>query len=116
MIPVLRERWPYFSEAVARSASLCAEQEQLLDEMLAEELASLVAEDGSLAIAPLTSMSSPRRAALLRRWLAGQQAPMPAREVPERLWHEVALAREDASPCLRLGNLPSAVFSSACTG
>ncbi|WP_447355012.1 tRNA lysidine(34) synthetase TilS, partial [Klebsiella quasipneumoniae] len=69
----------------------------------AAELASLAAEDGSLAIAPLTSMSSPRRAALLRRWLAGQRAPMPAREVPERLWHEVALAREDASPCLRLG-------------
>ncbi len=103
VIPVLRERWPHFSEAVARSASLCAEQEQLLDEMLAAELASLVAEDGSLAIAPLATMSPPRRAALLRRWLAGQQAPMPAREVPERLWHEVALAREDASPCLRLG-------------
>ncbi len=98
VIPVLRERWPHFSEAVARSASLCAEQEQLLDEMLAAELASLVAEDGSLAIAPLATMSPPRRAALLRRWLAGQQAPMPAREVPERLWHEVALAREDASP------------------
>ncbi|HCC7937922.1 TPA: tRNA lysidine(34) synthetase TilS, partial [Klebsiella pneumoniae] len=29
VIPVLRERWPHFSEAVARSASLCAEQEQL---------------------------------------------------------------------------------------
>ncbi len=116
VIPVLRERWPHFSEAVARSASLCAEQEQLLDEMLAAELASLVAEDGSLAIAPLATMSPPRRAALLRRWLAGQQAPMPAREVPERLWHEVALAREDASPCLRLGNLPSAVFNSVCTG
>ncbi|MCS5931901.1 tRNA lysidine(34) synthetase TilS [Klebsiella pneumoniae subsp. pneumoniae] len=83
VIPVLRERWPHFSEAVARSASLCAEQEQLLDEMLAAELASLVAEDGSLAIAPLATMSPPRRAALLlRRWLAGQQAPMPAREVP----------------------------------
>ncbi|MCQ4051792.1 hypothetical protein FK514_26335, partial [Klebsiella pneumoniae] len=82
----------------ARSASLCAEQEQLLDEMLAAELASLVAEDGSLAFVPLASLSPPRRAALLRRWLAGQQAPMPAREVPERLWHEVALAREDASP------------------
>nr|WP_085851151.1 tRNA lysidine(34) synthetase TilS [Klebsiella pneumoniae] len=104
VIPVLRERWPHFSEAVARSASLCAEQEQLLDEMLAAELASLVAEDGSLAIAPLATMSPPRRAALLRRWLAGQQAPMPAREVPERLWHEVALAREDASPCLRLAD------------
>ncbi|MDT1817623.1 tRNA(Ile)-lysidine synthetase, partial [Acinetobacter baumannii] len=66
VIPVLRERWPHFSEAVARSASLCAEQEQLLDEMLAAELASLVAEDGSLAIAPLATMSPPRRAALLR--------------------------------------------------
>ncbi len=98
VIPVLRERWPHFSEAVARSASLCAEQEQLLDEMLAAELASLVAEDGSLAIAPLATMSPPRRAALLRRWLAGQQAPMPAREVPERLWHEVALARKMPAP------------------
>ncbi len=113
VIPVLRERWPHFSEAVARSASLCAEQEQLLDEMLAAELASLVAEDGSLAIAPLATMSPPRRAALLRRWLAGQQAPMPAREVPERLWHEVALAREDASPCLRLGGIYRPPFSTA---
>ncbi|STV57170.1 tRNA(Ile)-lysidine synthetase [Klebsiella pneumoniae subsp. ozaenae] len=52
VIPVLRERWPHFSEAVARSASLCAEQEQLLDEMLAAELASLGG----------------------RRWLAGYRA------------------------------------------
>lgn len=85
VIPVLRERWPHFSEAIARSASLCAEQEQLLDGVLAAELASLVAEDGSLAITPLTSMSPPRRVALLRRWLTGRQTPMPAREVPERL-------------------------------
>ncbi len=103
VIPVLRERWPHFSEAVARSASLCAEQEQLLDEMLAAELASLVAEDGSLAITPLTSMSPPSRgaAASLARRAAGADA---SPEVPERLWHEVALAREDASPCLRLGD------------
>ncbi len=113
VIPVLRERWPHFSEAVARSASLCAEQEQLLDEMLAAELASLVAEDGSLAIAPLATMSPPRRAALLRRWLAGQQAPMPAREVPERLWHEVALAREDASPLSAAGGIYRPPFSTA---
>ncbi|MGU6086152.1 tRNA lysidine(34) synthetase TilS, partial [Klebsiella pneumoniae] len=57
VIPMLRARWPHFSEAVARSASLCAAQEQLLDEMLAAELASLVAEDGSLAIAPLSPLT-----------------------------------------------------------
>ncbi len=103
IVPLLSARWPHFAEAVARSASLCGEQEQLLDEMLAAELATLVAEDGSLTIAPLTTMSAPRRAALLRRWLAGLNAPMPSREVPERIWREVAQAREDAFPCLRLG-------------
>ena len=103
IVPLLSARWPHFAEAVARSASLCGEQELLLDEMLAAELATLVAEDGSLTIAPLTTMSAPRRAALLRRWLAGLNAPMPSREVPERIWREVAQAREDAFPCLRLG-------------
>ncbi|HAU5638808.1 TPA: tRNA lysidine(34) synthetase TilS, partial [Citrobacter amalonaticus] len=29
--------------------------------------------------------------------------PMPSRDGLERLWQEVALAREDASPCLRFG-------------
>ncbi|WP_185928569.1 TilS substrate-binding domain-containing protein, partial [Klebsiella huaxiensis] len=82
---------------------LCGEQEQLLDEMLAAELATLVAEDGALTIEPLAAMSAPRRAALLRRWLAGLNAPMPSREMLERIWREVAMAREDAYPCLRLG-------------
>ncbi len=86
MVPLLSERWPHFPEAVARSASLCGEQEQLLDEMLSAELAALVDERGSLAIEPLSAMSAPRRAALLRRWLASQQAPMPSREMPERIW------------------------------
>lgn len=104
VVPQLNARWPHFSEAVARSAGLCGEQEQLLDELLAEDLARLVAADGSLAIEPLAAMSAPRRAVLLRRWLAGQHAPMPSREVPERIWREVALAREDAFPCLRLGD------------
>ena len=104
VVPQLNARWPHFSEAVARSASLCGEQEQLLDELLAEDLAKLVADDGSLAIDALASMSAPRRAALLRRWLAGHSAPMPSREMPERIWREVALAREDAFPCLRLGD------------
>ncbi|HFJ9773750.1 TPA: tRNA lysidine(34) synthetase TilS, partial [Raoultella ornithinolytica] len=55
VVPQLNARWPHFSEAVARSASLCGEQEQLLDELLAEDLAKLVADDGSLAIDALAS-------------------------------------------------------------
>ena len=103
VLPLLQQRWPHFARAAARSASLCAEQEQLLDELLAEELAGLISPQGALSIAPLMEKSAARRAALLRRWLANLGAAMPSREMLERLWHEVALAREDATPCLRLG-------------
>ena len=103
VLPLLQQRWPHFSRAVARSASLCAEQEQLLDELLAEELAGLISPQGALSIAPLMDKSAARRAALLRRWLAQQGAAMPSRDMLERLWQEVALAREDAAPCLHLG-------------
>jgi len=103
VLPLLAERWPHFAEATARSATLCAGQEQLLDELLADELSTLVSKDGALAIAPLQAMSAVRRAALLRRWLALHGALMPSRAMLNRLWDEVALAREDATPRLRSG-------------
>lgn len=103
VLPLLSQRWPHFSEATARSAALCAEQEQLLDELLAEALTQLTGEEGQLQITPLLTMSAPRRAALLRRWLAAQRATMPSRDMLTRLWQEVVLAREDAAPRLVLG-------------
>lgn len=104
IVPALTARWPHFARAAARSAALCGEQEQLLDELLAEQLTMLVGDAGQLAIAPLQTMSPPRRSALLRRWLALHAAPMPSREQLARLWQEVALARDDAAPLLRFGD------------
>ena len=104
IVPLLSERWPHFAQATARSAALCGEQEQLLDELLTDELASLVTPEGALNLAPMQAMSAPRRAALLRRWLASHHAPMPSRDMLTRIWQEVVAAREDASPCLRHGD------------
>ncbi|CAI1821709.1 tRNA lysidine(34) synthetase TilS [Serratia ficaria] len=103
VLPLLNRRWPHFASAVARSASLCAEQEQLLDELLAEQLRSLLADDGSLAIDGLLSCSPARRFALLRRWIARFNVSMPSREQLQRLWEEVALSRADAEPQLQPG-------------
>ncbi|WP_428943992.1 tRNA lysidine(34) synthetase TilS [Pantoea sp. FN060301] len=103
ILPALTSRWPHFSQAVARSASLCAEQEQLLDELLSASLSALVDEKGALDIVPLQAMSEVHRAALLRRWIAGQQGRMPSKEALNRIWSEVACSREDAAPRLRLG-------------
>lgn len=96
ILPPLRQRWPHFADAVARSAQLCAEQEQLLDELLADTLADVIAPDGSLRLTALTTMSEHKRAAVLRRWLASRGLRMPARAQLARLWQEVALSRRDA--------------------
>lgn len=103
ILPVIQQRWPAFARSVSRSAQLCGEQEQLLDELLAEQLAGITQHNGSLLIAPLIEISDVRRSAILRRWLAQHQAAMPSRAALQRIWTEVALSREDASPCLRLG-------------
>lgn len=104
LLPTLQARWPHFAEACARSAALCGEQEQLLDELLAEQLAGLTHPDGSLHFPPLLQMSETRANALLRRWIARQGAVMPSRAALARLRQEVMLSREDAQPCLRFGD------------
>jgi tRNA(Ile)-lysidine synthase len=103
VVPLLQQRWPHFSRSVARSAELCGEQEQLLDELLAEQLDTLMSEQGALRLEPMLTMSEARRFALVRRWLAFHRAAMPSRASLLRLWQEVALSREDANPRLRLG-------------
>lgn len=105
VLPVVYERWPHFSQAVSRSAALCAEQESLLDELLGESLQFLTDGNGSLNISAMTSMSVQRRQALLRRWLAEQGVRMPSRDQLQRIWDEVALSREDAAPQLQLNHL-----------
>lgn len=104
ILPLLNQRWPHFAAAAARSASLCAEQEQLLDELLAEQLSQLLHPDNSLELTGLQDCSPARRYALLRRWIALFGVTMPARDGMHRLWHEVALSREDAEPQLQLGD------------
>ncbi|MRT40760.1 tRNA lysidine(34) synthetase TilS [Enterobacteriaceae bacterium RIT702] len=103
VLPLLQARWPHFSAASARSAALCGEQEQLLDELLAEQLAQLSDAQGALHFPPLMNMSEARRHALLRRWIAQQGGAMPSREALKRITDEVINSREDAKPCLRFG-------------
>lgn len=103
IMPSLRQRWPYFPEAVARSAQLCAEQERLLDELLHDSVQRAIDEQGTLAIEVLQNISQVKRHALLRRWLARFSVPYPTQEQLRCIWQEVALARKDANPVLKLG-------------
>ncbi|MDE1486799.1 tRNA lysidine(34) synthetase TilS [Xenorhabdus bovienii] len=103
IMPLLNQRWPHFPQSASRSASLCGEQEQLLDELLNESLNELITPEGAIAIAPLVDCSEAKRNALLRRWFSQYGVKMPAREQLQRIWSEVALSRQDAEPRFRLG-------------
>ncbi|EJL6522276.1 tRNA lysidine(34) synthetase TilS [Vibrio cholerae] len=103
--PVLTERWPSISQAVQRSAELCAEQEALLQEFLAEALKKAITAEGGLSIAVLAEGSEGMRRQLIRAWFAHHRLPMPSRQHTERIWCEVALASEDANPKLKLNHI-----------
>lgn len=82
VVPLLQQRWPHFAEATARSAALCAEQESLLDELLADDIAHCQKPQGTLQIAPMLAMSD---AAARRLSAAGWQGRM-HRCLPATRW------------------------------
>lgn len=98
IIPLLKQRWPHIGQTVHRSAELCAEQQQLADEIAASDLADCLTGSGGLIIHLLVKLSKIRRNNLIRYWLAQGGHPMPSRVHLETLWQEVANAAEDANP------------------
>ncbi|WP_159565848.1 tRNA lysidine(34) synthetase TilS [Budvicia diplopodorum] len=104
ILPEIQQRWPQFAAMVSRSAELCAQQETLLDDLLAPILREMIQPDGAIHIAALADVSDIQRGALLRRWFHYHQVSMPSRSQLERLWFEVALSRPDAEPLILLGD------------
>lgn len=100
IIPQLKARWPEIAETVGRSAALCAEEELVLADYLASDYATLVDERHSLSIEPLQQMSVARRHQLLRFWLRDRTGTVPSLHQLDLIWQEVALAAQDANPCL----------------
>jgi len=103
ILPLLQQRWLCFAQATARSARLCAEQEQLLYELLTPIIDQLQNSDGSLSTNGLLCLSEVKRNALLRHWLSRHGVTMPTYNQLQRLWKEVVLARVDANPYLQYG-------------
>ncbi|BGI51128.1 MAG: tRNA lysidine(34) synthetase TilS [Arsenophonus endosymbiont of Ceratovacuna japonica] len=104
IMPYFNKRWPYFLQTVARSASLCAEQESLLNELLKDDLSKLITLDGTLLINTLKDYSVIKRNAILRRWLGLYKILMPSRVQLKQIWQDVICAKPDAEPKFILSN------------
>lgn len=103
IVPALSQRWPHIHQAVQRSAELCARQEALLNELLQEEFDRACCDHDGISVSVLAGQSELARAQLLRMWLAGLEVPMPSQPHLNQIWQEVAMARQDANPKLKLG-------------
>lgn len=85
VMPLLQARWPHAGAAFAQAAGLQREASALLEEMDAQALAMVRTVDPRcLHAAPLAALPAPRRARVLRRWVAETGLPpLPARAIAE---------------------------------
>ncbi|OBT16928.1 tRNA lysidine(34) synthetase TilS [Vibrio sp. UCD-FRSSP16_10] len=100
VIPVLSSRWPEIQKNALRSAELCYEQEQLLDELLASHYQHALQDDGSLCIKTLCEASEAIRHRLIRRWFEQHKYSMPSQKQLKLIYNEVINAAPDANPKL----------------
>ncbi|MGH8078592.1 MAG: tRNA lysidine(34) synthetase TilS, partial [Lysobacter sp.] len=98
VLPLLRERWPHVDASFARSASLHADANTLLDEGDAIALAQVTpAEPSCISVTELQHLPAARRARVLRRWIAELALPpLPGNGV-ERIETDLLAARNDAA-------------------
>lgn len=97
VLPLLRERWPHAAGALARSASLARESVDLLDDEDAVALAGASTDDPAVLDArALRGLPPPRRARVLRRWIAGLGLPPIPALALARVDRELLPARSDS--------------------
>lgn len=104
VLPLINQRWPQFSQMVARSASLCQQQEALINELLDNEFHQLLTTQGQLRLSPLINYSEYKRNAILRMWFRQQGIMMPSQKQLALIWQTVVEAKEDANPKFVLHN------------
>ena len=103
ILPLWRQQHPRLNQTLARSARLCQESSELL-EQLAELDLGLPRPDGGLSLSRLEPLNTPRRNNLLRYWLRQQGFQPPSEVVLGRIEAEVMVAAEDAQPRVEWGS------------
>src|SRR5690242_7044753 len=98
VVPRLKARWPAAAETISRAAAHCAEAEETLAALAAEDWRRLGA-GLTLPVAALDELGEARARHLVRHWLGLRGLPLPsAHKLAEILLQ--AKAGEDRNPCV----------------
>lgn len=103
VLPKLNQRWQGFSGNVARTANLCQQANQLLDEIASQDLAQVSQQKDKLCLNNLREMSTPRINNVLRMWLRQFQLEMPSQQVMEQIVAQMLQGKIDSDPLIVLG-------------
>ena len=102
--PLLKQRWPAIAKSVARSATICQEQQQVLDELAAQDFSAAAfcfLNQQALSCAALQQLSCGRRNNVLRFWFKENALDYPSSVQLKTLWTDIVLANNDALPVMR---------------
>lgn len=105
--PSIVQRWPSAAKSLSRSASYCAESDDLLSELAALDLLALDVQIGEqrLPISALLSLSPARARNLIRYVLAQLNLTMPPAVALNRILDELCPAAEDKTPVVTWANI-----------
>jgi tRNA(Ile)-lysidine synthase len=101
--PLLKARWPSISQSVSRTATICQEQQQVLDEIAQldfQQTVDVFINQQALHIEVLAALSIGRRNNVLRHWFKLNQLDYPSAKQLQTLWTDVVLANIDAQPVM----------------
>lgn len=113
ILPELEARWPGFSQCVARSAELCRQENQIIEEVAAADFNAAVVSFSNLArvqpmftsqvldISLIQNLSYARQNSLLRFWLNKNNELMPSQKIMQQILDNFACS-EDQQPKIKL--------------
>lgn len=105
VLPLLNQRWKQFNQMVARASEQCAEQQLLIEELLADEINQRINLDRqSLNIEGFSQFSQGKQKQIIRLWLEKCNVLMPSQVQLDQLLQTVVFAEQDKNPQLKLGD------------
>jgi tRNA(Ile)-lysidine synthase len=97
ILPLMKQRWPGVDKAISRSAELCAESQNLLDQLAQIDLGEQ-APNKPLPLSLVQSLSPERQRNLIRFWLSQQNVAMPPGVRLNNLLTQLAQTKPDRHP------------------
>ncbi|WP_347454745.1 tRNA lysidine(34) synthetase TilS [Acinetobacter thermotolerans] len=97
--PLLSERFPKMQAALARTADLMQDAQEILQDVLQQDTQACI-QDNILDLAKFAALSAARQRQLLSNWMKGEGQYRPSLDMVQRLQREVIEARQDAQAAL----------------